>query len=242
MIIDLLKKAIPEYTIKLPDENKKYSYRPMLVKEEKFISVITNINSSFEDKITNLCNLVNSCFDNKLEAKSLSITDFQIALNAIRQKSISEIADFQMKCPETGEQVKVHLNLESFTIHKKENSYILKLDNSTLFKFESPKVYSLMILENYPNTEEDWFKILCNSLIEIETEKEKLDLKDTKIEDKISYIELLPKNEFANIKNFIRSNSVSFKINYRLSNNTEKEIEVNDFVNFLKFFLVILTL
>ena len=241
MIIDVLKKSIPEYKITLPNENKTFSYRPMLVKEEKYIAIINNIKSTFEEKILNLCNLVDSCFDNKIKSEHLSITDFQIALNGIRQKSISELADFQMVCPESGEQVKVQLNLESFKLNTKSKNFTLKTQGNTIFKFENPKVKTLLLLDDYPKTEEDWFLILCGSLVEIENEKEKISIKDKSLEEKTSYIELLQKSDFLEIKKFIRSNTVSFKINYKLSDSTPKEIEVNDFVNFLKFFLVILT-
>ena len=35
MIIDVIKKSVPEYKVKLPGLNKTFSYRPMLVKRRK---------------------------------------------------------------------------------------------------------------------------------------------------------------------------------------------------------------
>jgi hypothetical protein len=240
MLIDLLKKSIPEYKIFLPDLNNTFSYRPMLVKEEKYLSVITTINSTFEEKINNLCSLIDSCFDYKIESKKLTINDFQIALNAIRQKSISEIAEFKMTCPRTKEPVDVVLDLNSFNENKTEKTLKILINDQFYFTIEKPKISNLLILNDFPSSEEDWFKILSSCLVEINTEKEKIKLKESNIEEKISYIELIDKNSFKKIKKFIKLNSINFKINYTTSDGIEREIEVNDFVNFLKFFLVML--
>lgn len=240
MIIDLLKKSIPEYKIFLPDSNNTFSYRPMLVKEEKYLSVITTISSTFEEKINNLCSLVNSCFDYKIDALKLTLNDFQIALNSIRQKSISEVAEFKITCPQTKEQVNINLNLNSFQENKTDNKLKILINKQFVFIIEKPKVSNLLVLNDFPSNDEDWFKILSSCLTEINTDKEKITLKDSTLEDKISYIELIDKDSFKEIKKFIKSNSITFNIDYTTSDGVHREIEVNDFVNFLKFFLVML--
>lgn len=242
MIIDLLQKSIPEYTVFLPDSKKSYQYRPMLVKEEKFISIITSIKSEFSDKLCNLCLLVNSCFNNKLDSIELTITDFQIALNSIRQKSISEISSFKMSCPETNERVDVQLDLSSFAVSDTDQYFDIKINKEFLLKFKKPQMKDLLILDDYPQTESDWFSLISNSLVEIITSEEKILTDSVDLNEKIKYIELLSKKDFNQIKKFIKSNSIKFNINYTLSNGDLKEIEVNDFTNFLKFFMVILTL
>ena len=242
MIIDLLKKSIPEYSAFLPDQNNSFTYRPLLVKEEKYISIITTIKSSFEEKMNNLCLLVDSCFENKIKSQNLTVNDFQIALNLIRQKSISEISEFKMTCPFTSEEVNINVNLNSFIQDKTEKKLKILINDIFVFVFEKPKVSSLIKLNNFPSTEEDWFNLISDCLVEINTEKEKINFESLSVEEKIKYIEFIDKDSFQNIKKFIKLNTISFKIDYNLSDGTKKEIEVNDFVNFLKFFLVILTL
>jgi hypothetical protein len=240
MMIDLLKKSIPEYKLFLPDLNNTFSYRPLLVKEEKFLSIITTINSSFDEKLNNLCMLVDSCFNNKIESKKLTINDFQLALNSIRQKSISEVSEFKITCPYTKELVNIKLNLNTFTQNKTDKLLKILINEQFIFVIEKPKVSSLFLLDDFPSSDEDWFRILCDCLVEVVTEKEKISLQQSSIEEKISYIELIDKNSFKEIKKFVKSNTISFKINYISSDEKDRTIEVNDFVNFFKFFLVML--
>ena len=242
MILNLLEKSIPEYKTYLPDEKEQLSYRPMLVKEEKFLSVITNIKSEFPEKIVNLCSLVDSCFNQKVQSLNMTICDFQVALNKIRQKSISEEVSFKMTCPVTKEIVHVHLNLDSFFTEETESVLELKINDKFMFKFEKPKVKSLLNLTDFPASYDDWFTLIVDSLVEIQSETEKIDATEISLEEKSKYIDLLNKKDFKKIEKFVKSNCINFKLEYRTTDQTEREIEVDDFVNFLKFFLVILTL
>ena len=242
MIIDLLKKSVPEYKLKLTDMGKTLPFRPMLVKEEKFISIVTNVSSSFEDKIKNLCLIIDSCFNNKIKSIDLSLNDFQLALNSIRKKSISESVNFKMTCPFTQEMVNVNLNLDSFSVTNLEKKIELNVNDKFIYTFVKPRIKDLIQLEDFPKSTEDWKKIAVNCLTTIESKEEKIDVLSEKIEEKNNYINFMKTQDFKTAVNFIKSNAVSFKINYVTSDGEEREIEVNDISNFLKFFMVILTL
>jgi len=242
MIIDVIKKSVPEYKIKLPGLNKIFSYRPMLVKEEKFLSTIMTVTSSFEDKLINLCSLVDSCFDDKIKSKSLNISDFQIAINEIRKRSIDETVNFKLTCPTTKEVVNVSIDLDSFITHTTDTSLELKLKQNVILSFKALTIKSLFLLSDFPETDSDWFDLICSSLYQIETTSEKINLNDNSVKSKKEYLELIPRSEFKKVKEFITNNCISFKVKYKTSDGVDREIEVDDFANFLKFYLVILTL
>ena len=103
-------------------------------------------------------------------------------------------------------------------------------------------IKSLFVLTDFPETESDWFDLICSSLHQIESTSEKINLNGTSIENKKEYLELIPRSEFKKIKEFVTHNCVSFKVKYKTSDDIDREIEVDDFANFLKFYLVILTL
>tara|TARA_R110002020_G_scaffold404383_4_gene614466 strand:- start:6423 stop:7154 length:732 start_codon:yes stop_codon:yes gene_type:complete len=243
MIIDLIKKNIPEYKIKFPILQQTYSFRPILVKEEKFISVLTSISCTFEDKVNNLCNLVNSCFEDKINCLNTNIGDFQFALNELRKKSIGDDAEFNIICPETNESVIIKLNLNDFNISNVSTEKLIKLNGKELnIKFRQPKVKDLLLLDDFPSTDDDYKKLVANSISEIETPSESYSVEDDSIEEKIKYVEYLNLNEFRKVKEFIASGSMKTVIKYKTSDSKERELEVNDFVNFLKFYMVTLIL
>lgn len=242
MIIDIIKKSVPEYKVKLPGLNKTFSYRPMLVKEEKFLSTIMTVTSSFEDKLINLCSLVDSCFDNKINSTNLTMSDFQIAINEIRTRSIDETVNFKLTCPSTKEIVNVSLDLDSFVIHNTKHNLNVKLKENVILSFKPITIKSLFVLSDFPETKSDWFDLICSSLYQIETISEKINLDGTSIESKKEYLELIPRSDFKKVKEFVTRNCISFKVKYKTSDDIDREIEVDDFANFLKFYLVILTL
>ena len=242
MIIDSIKKNIPEYKITLPIANKRVSFRPLLVKEEKYFSIITNISSTFEDKMNNLCSMVNSCFDNKIQSCDLSIPDFQFALNSIRQKSIGETTKLKLTCPYTKESVQINLDLNTISIEKVNSDFLVKIKSDFIMKFRCPKIKDLLIFDSFPETEDEFFNLISECLIEIETPTETINLEDVDHEEKIQYLELIERSKYKLLKEFICNSNIKFPIRYKTTDNVDREIEVNDFVNFLKFYLVILTL
>ena len=122
------------------------------------------VTSSFEDKLINLCSLVDSCFDNTINSKNLSISDFQIAINEIRKRSIDETVNFKLTCPTTKEVVNVSLDLDSFIISNTKNTLNLKLKENLILSFKPITIKSLFVLTDFPETESDWFDLICSSL------------------------------------------------------------------------------
>jgi len=242
MIIDLIKKNIPEYKITLPTSKKKYSFRPLLVKEEKYFSIINNIASTFEDKITNLCSMVNSCFDDKVKSLNFSVQDFQFAINSIRQKSIGETTKLKITCPYTKEPVVVNLDLNDVKIESSKKDFLVKIKSDFIMKFRCPRMSDILSFESFPETEEEYFDLTTQCLTEIQTPSETIQLEDVAIKEKREYVELIERKKYKLLKEFICNSTVKFNIKYKSSDGIDREIEVNDFVNFLKFYLVILTL
>jgi len=242
MIIDLIKKNIPEYTTTLPVSKQKVSFRPLLVKEEKYFSIITNISSTFEDKIKNICSLVNSCFDDKIKSSLLPISDFQFALNSIRQKSISETSTLKITCPYTKESVQINFDLNDLSMKTTKKDLTINLKSEMKLKFRSPRMKDLLIFEKFPESDSEIFHLVAQCLVEIETPSGIIETQELDYKEKSSYIELLERSTYKKVKEFICDSNISFMLKYKTSDSVDREIEVNDFVNFLKFYLVILTL
>jgi hypothetical protein len=86
----------------------------MVVAEEKSLLLAKHS----EDKKTILKNLINvlsnCCSDDSIKnIKQITIAEFENLFLLLRKKSIGETETFVVKCPETGEQVKIKINLES---------------------------------------------------------------------------------------------------------------------------------
>ena len=241
MLIDMIKKTLPEYKITLPISKQKITFRPLLVKEEKFISMLNDLSSSTEDKLTNLSNLVNSCCNDKINSLDLFMYDFQYLLTEIRKKSVDETSKLTITCPNTGEKIITEIDLNQYNT-KKETSSVLELDISKemIIKIRSPKLKDLKEINNFPESKKELIELILNCFDSVETPEENMTMKDSTKEEKLEFLNYITKKDFEKIQNFIMSTFISFQINYTTSDGVSRKIEVNDFVNFLKFYLIML--
>ena len=101
MSIPLMK--IPEYDLILSN-NVKVKYRPFLVKEEKIL-LLANESQNENEMINTLINMVQSCIKGDVDVKKLPVYDFEWLWLNIRSKSIGEVIQLKLKCPDDETQV-----------------------------------------------------------------------------------------------------------------------------------------
>jgi hypothetical protein len=241
MLVDVLKKNLPEYKITLPVTKKKISFRPLLVKEEKFISAINELSSSVSNKLINLSNLVDSCCNDSIKSVNLPIYDFQYLLAEIRKNSVLEISKLKMTCPHTKERVDATVNLIEYKKKKNTNSELsINVSDNMTIEFRIPTLKDLTQIDNFIKSKTELIQLMALCLIGTETPEEKIDLASYSYEQKIEFLEYLSTKDFYKVKDFIMDSFITFKIEYLTSDNKLRNVEVNDFVNFLKFYLIML--
>tara|TARA_R110000765_G_scaffold355524_3_gene445700 strand:+ start:23 stop:751 length:729 start_codon:yes stop_codon:yes gene_type:complete len=241
MLVDLIKTTLPDYTITLPSKKNKISFRPLLVKEEKFISIINELSPTTEDKIINLVNIVDSCCNNVISSAELPIYDFQLLLTEIRKKSVDEKSKMKITCPHTGEKLNVSVNLNDYHVHKEMSSaHSIEVSSELFLEFRSPTMNDLKEINGFVEDKTQLLELISLCLTKVETPNEKIDADQSSREDKLEFLEYLTKKDFREIKEFIMSSFISFEIAYTTSDDVTRKIEVRDFVNFLKFFLITL--
>jgi hypothetical protein len=100
--MSLPKLETPTYELNLPSTNKKVKYRPFLVKEYKVL--LTAIESSTDEIVRVLYELIDACTFNKMNMDKISHFDLEYLFLQIRAKSISEIAAITVNC-DCGEKI-----------------------------------------------------------------------------------------------------------------------------------------
>lgn len=239
-----MKKTVPSYSCVLPISKLKIEFRPILVKEEKFIGQINDLSDSFQHQIVSLCNLVNSCCEGKLESEKISIYDFQYLLMELRKKSVTETTQLKILCPYTGENVVVSVNFQEQPKNKKKftDKKELLLNENIKLKMRTPRVIDLIKSKqsNY-HYNKDLYSLISSCLTELETETESINLEMKSEQDKIEILESLTKENFETLKEFVVDSFLVLTLDYTTSDGEKREVIVGDFINFLRFYLVTLT-
>ena len=97
MALPILETATYELT--LPSADIVVKYRPFLVKEEKVL--LQALESGDDNEIKNaIKDIVSTCTFNQLNASLLPTFDLEYVFLQIRSKSVGEIANIRLKCPD----------------------------------------------------------------------------------------------------------------------------------------------
>lgn len=115
----LPKIAVPEYSLKLPSNDKEIKYRPFLVKEEKILLIA--MESEDDQEIANATlNVIKNCVYGDIDVDKLPIFDIEYIFLWLRAKSKGEKIELNYNCPTCKNQIPVSFNIEDVKVQKQE--------------------------------------------------------------------------------------------------------------------------
>lgn len=218
-ILDYMKKSLPKYVIKQPSTRKNISFTPFTVKDEKAL-LIANNTGNREDFLTTIGNVIQSCFGIE-KIQNVPIFDIEYFFIKLRCKSIGEIVETTIICPETSEKINISLNLDEIEpiFHDNHNkkikfeNMIVTMRHPTLNDFISRK-------EN-----EDYYDLMIKCIETIETSKELIETKNYSPDSLKEFIDLLTKPQFNKLVEFFKTMpKVQREISYTTSDGKERKI------------------
>ncbi len=118
----------PTYECELPSTKQKIKYRPFLVKEEKVLLVAleSDDDNAIQDAIIQV---LQNCIMTEIKVDKLPIFDFEYLYLKVRAKSVGEVINLKLKCPDDEKVLVDHaLNLDDLQVkfnpdHKKEINF-----------------------------------------------------------------------------------------------------------------------
>ena len=118
------------YELSLPSTGKKIKYRPFLVKEQKALMIAQE---SEDEKVieSTFAQIINDCVADKVDPYKMPMFDIEYVFLKIRSKSVGEVADLVVTCPDDGEtKVNVSIPLEEVNVQmKKDHTNVVSLTN-----------------------------------------------------------------------------------------------------------------
>ena len=206
----LPKISTPIYELEIPSLKKTIRYRPFLVKEEKIL--IIAMESEDVKQIGNAVkNVISNCILSKgIKVDDLSTFDIEYLFLNIRGKSVGEVAEVLVTCPDDNTtKVKVSINLDEINVETDENhSRDIKLDDALTMRMKYPSM-SEFIKNNF-NTEsgvsvEDSFDLICSCIEQVYNEEESWNSSDCTKKELSEFIEQLSSKQFKQIEKFFET-------------------------------------
>ena len=109
------------YELSLPSTGATIKYRPFLVKEQKALMIAQE---SEDDKVieNTFAQIITDCVADKVDPYKMPMFDIEYVFLKIRSKSVGEIAELRVTCPDDEEtKVNVSIPLEEVDVQMKEN-------------------------------------------------------------------------------------------------------------------------
>ena len=200
MSIPFLK--VPEYDLTLSN-NVKVKYRPFLIKEEK---ILLMANESRDEKEINnaLISIVQNCTLSDVDVTKLPIYDFEYLWLNIRAKSVGEVIELKLKCPDD-EQVTVDYELKIEDVKPDLNKKI-----ETKIEFEKGygvimRIPTIRDLTNKRTVLDLSFNLVRDCIAQVFKDDEVFEAKDIEKEQLTEFVENLTTKQFKQIGKFFDS-------------------------------------
>ena len=201
----LPKLETPKYQLTLPSTGEMIDYRPMLVKEQKLIMMAQE--SDDQKEIMNgMADLISSCTFGKLDARNLPMFDVEYIFLKIRAKSVGEVIDLSVICPDDGvTSVVKKINIGEIDLQISENhtNKIDITDNIKLY-LNYPILSDISIINDEDDTDTT-FKMICRCFKELHSGDEvyhRVDIKDSDINE---FLDQLNTEQFMGVTNFFET-------------------------------------
>lgn len=189
------------YELTIPSNGKKIVYRPFLTKEEKILLIALESQDE-KEIILAIKQILKNCIQTKIKIEDLAIFDVEYIFLNTRAKSIGEIIEMKLTCPDDNEtKVEVSIDIDDIKVKMNDkHSSEIKLDDNMIVKMKYPNIDSLIDVDD--NQTEDVVEMVAKCISQIITEDEVYDCSQFKKEEIIDFVERLPVKHFEQIQRF----------------------------------------
>jgi hypothetical protein len=199
----LPKVATPKYSLNLPSNNKKISYRPFLVKEEKVMMMAAESGNE-KDIMNAVKNVISDCIDTKLDVDDLPMFDIEYLFLNLRTKSVGESATIKIACSdsECGFNNEVDVNLSEIDVVKSDkHAEKVKIDDEIGIVLKYPTMANIAGVD----VEKDPFKVITACIDYIYDSKQQYKASEYKEDELTEFIESLSQEQFKSIQTFFET-------------------------------------
>jgi len=191
----------PSYELVIPSSKKKVKYRPFTVKEEKILLIA--LESEDDKQIARaLTDIIAACVTTKgFNVKNLATFDIEYMFLNIRGKSVGEIIEMYVTCPDDGEtKVKVELDIEDVNVvFAYGHTNKIKLTDELWIEMKYP---GIEVFSGEGEDIDDTFKLVASSISKIYNDEDVWDDTTTSMEELVHFVEQLSSKQFAEVQKF----------------------------------------
>ena len=195
----------PVHELTIPSTGKKIKYRPFVVREEKLL--LLALEGQDQKEITDtIVQIIGNCVQSKIDVDSLSTFDIEYIFLNVRAKSVGEVLEFAITCPDDGEtQVEVEINIDDIKVIKsKDHTDTIDLENGYFIKMKYPTMKYIM--EKNPDDQksliDSTFEYAVECIDTIYNDEETWEAADSTKKELEEFVETLNSKQYSKLQTF----------------------------------------
>lgn len=201
----LPKLSIPDYECVLP-RGQKVTYRPFLVREEKLLYLAMETQDQ-KEMMKAVKEIIKNCTSVK-KVEDLATFEIEFLFLKIRAKSVGEISEFKLTCPDDEEtQVDVEVNLDQIEVTvPDDHTNVVKLNEEVTLTMKYPSLDTFVKnnLSDNPGID-DIFKLAADCTESIAEGDELHAAKDYKKAELVEFYESMNSKQFQDVQKFFET-------------------------------------
>jgi hypothetical protein len=195
----------PVHELTIPSTEKKIKYRPFVVREEKLL--LLALEGQDQKEITDtIVQIIGNCVQSKIDVDSLSTFDIEYIFLNVRAKSVGEVLEFAITCPDDEEtQVEVEINIDDIKVIKsKDHTDTIDLENGYFIKMKYPTMKYIM--EKNPDDQksliDSTFEYAVECIDTIYNDEETWEAADSTKKELEEFVETLNSKQYSKLQTF----------------------------------------
>ena len=193
------------YELSLPSTGATIKYRPFLVKEQKALMIAQE---SEDDKVieNTFAQIITNCVEDKVDPYKMPMFDIEYVFLKIRSKSVGEIAELRVTCPDDEEtKVNVSIPLEEVDVQMtKDHTNVISLTDDINVIMRYPCLGDMKGFNALGETK-SLFEMVKRCIHEVHDGKEvyrRVDMSEKDLED---FIDSMSSKNFESVGEFFSS-------------------------------------
>jgi hypothetical protein len=217
----------PLFELEIPSSRVLVKYRPFTVKEEKVL-LIAQESKDMKQVVLAIKQIINNCLVD-VDPDSLTVFDLEYVMIKLRAKAVNNEIEFNIKDPETEEEITITLDINEIEIHRPENhNDIVTVSDDISLKLKYPTIDYLITMGSEGATEtSSMFDLIgecIQSVVQGDTVYKIADFTKKEIDD---FVEGLSSDIMARVKEFFDTMpQMRYDYKYTNKNGTEQTFVV----------------
>ena len=198
---------LPIFELKLVSLPNPIKFRPFLVKEEKLLLMALQSNDETTVYKT-IKQVINNCLIENVDIDKIPIFDIEYLFLNIRAKSVGEVLEFSITCPDDGEtQVEVEVNIDDIKVDiDKNHKDTIDLENGYFIKMKYPTMkYIMTKKDDAKNIVESTFEYAVECIDQIYNDEEVWTAADSTKKELSDFVENLNSKQYQKIQDFFNT-------------------------------------